>query len=96
MTDHQPDRTWRETAARSLDEQATAVDVAIAELENAHEILRDRGRDRLAGELRGAAASLRSEANELRDEATALRARTTSADQHDPPAATDLEARRHR
>jgi hypothetical protein len=65
---------WREAVADALDEQAAAITAALAELDNVHEILQERGRDKLSTELRGFAAGLRSEATDLTSEARALRA----------------------
>lgn len=64
---------WRTAVADAFDEQADAIDVALAELANVHELLEARGRDRVCQEIRATAASLRSEATELRSDARGLR-----------------------
>ena len=64
---------WRTAVADSFDEQAFAIDVALEQLNEVHELLEARGRDRVCTELRAVTASLRSEATELRSDARALR-----------------------
>ena len=68
---HRPD--WRTAAADALDAQASAIAVALTELDNVHAILEAHRRADSCHELRALAARLRSEASTFSGEARQLR-----------------------
>src|SRR5580765_6884256 len=68
-----PTSDWRTAAADALDAQASAIAVALVELDNVHAILEAHRRADSCHELRALAARLRSEASTLSGEARQLR-----------------------
>jgi len=68
---------WRAAVADALDEQADALDHALAELNTAHAVLEQLDRGRACQELRATAATLRMEITDLRSAARSLRAKPT-------------------
>jgi hypothetical protein len=71
---------WRTAAADAIDAQAAAIQAALDQLDDAHEVLETLGRQKACHEIRALAATLRSEVTDLQNQARTLRATPAARD----------------